>query len=55
MTNVPAHMLTICEVIVLQRARWQIERLFRLWKQGGKIDEWRGRTPWRILCESTPK
>jgi len=50
-TNVPAHMLTICEVIVLQRARWQIERLFRLWKEGGKIDEWRGRTPWRILCE----
>jgi hypothetical protein len=50
-TNVPAEKLTISEVIVLQRARWQIERLFRLWKEGGKIDEWRGRTRWRILCE----
>src|SRR5437867_6657076 len=50
-TNVPAHLLTISEVIVLQRARWQIERLFRFWKDGGKIDEWRGRTSWRILCE----
>jgi hypothetical protein len=50
-THVPAHLLTISEVIVLQRARWQIERLFRLWKDGGKIDEWRGRTSWRILCE----
>jgi Transposase DDE domain len=50
-TNVPAHMLMISEVMVLQRARWQIERLFRLWKDGGKIDEWRGRTSWRILCE----
>lgn len=50
-TNVPADQLTVSEVIVLQRARWQIERLFRLWKDGGKIDEWQGRTPWRILCE----
>jgi Transposase DDE domain len=50
-TNVPAQMLTIAQVVVLQRARWQIERLFRLWKEGGKIDEWRGTTPWRILCE----
>jgi Transposase DDE domain len=50
-TNVPADTLTISEVLVLQRARWQIERLFRLWKDGGKIDEWQGRTSWRILCE----
>jgi hypothetical protein len=50
-TNVPADLLTVSEVIVLQRARWQIERFFRLWKDGGKIDEWQGRTPWRMLCE----
>ena len=42
-----ANQLTISEVIVLQRARGPLERLFRLWKEGGKIDEWRG----RILCE----
>jgi Transposase DDE domain len=50
-TNAPEEILTLTDVLVLQRARWQIERLFRLWKEGGKIDEWRGRTPWRILCE----
>lgn len=50
-TTVPVSRLTISEVIVFQRTRWQIERLFRLWKDGGKIDEWRGRTSWRILCE----
>jgi hypothetical protein len=50
-TTVPAHLLTISEMIVLQRARWQIERFFRLWKEGGTIYEWRGRTSWRILCE----
>jgi hypothetical protein len=33
------------------RLRWQIERLFRLWKEHGHIDEWRSKKPWRILCE----
>lgn len=50
-TNVPRAKLTVREVLILQRARWQIERLFRLWKQYGKIDEWKGRTRWSILCE----
>ena len=50
-TNVSREKLSVREVLVLQRARWQIERLFRLWKQYGKIDEWKGRQRWRILCE----
>jgi hypothetical protein len=54
-TNVPRSMLSVSEVLVLQRARWQIERLFRLWKEYGKIDEWRGRTRWRLLCEIVAK
>ena len=33
------------------RLRWQIERLFRLWKEDAKIDEWRTKNPYRILCE----
>jgi len=33
------------------RLRWQIERLFRLWKQEGLIDEWNSKKPWRVLCE----
>src|SRR5215470_1463048 len=51
MTNVPRSKLSVAEVLVLLRARWQIERLFRLWKEHTKIDEWRSHNPWRILTE----
>ena len=50
-TNVPADMLCVEEALVLARARWQIELLFKLWKQHGQIDEWRTTNPFRILCE----
>lgn len=38
-TNVPADMLNTTEAIVLYRARWQIELLFKLWKQQCLVDE----------------
>jgi len=50
-TNVPSELLSVQEALVLARARWQIELLFKLWKRHGQIDEWRTRKPWRILCE----
>jgi Transposase DDE domain len=50
-TNVPRARLSLPEALVLLRLRWQIERLFRLWKEHGQIDEWRSKNPWRILCE----
>jgi hypothetical protein len=50
-TNVPRARLSLPEALVLLRLRWQIERLFRLWKEQGQIDEWRSKKPWRILCE----
>lgn len=50
-TNVPAAQLNLGEAWVLYRARWQIERLFRLWKEVGQVDEWRSAQPYRILCE----
>ena len=50
-TNVPRARLSLPEALVLLRLRWQIERLFRLWKEYGQIDEWRSKKPWRILCE----
>ena len=50
-TNVPPEQLSLQDAIVLLRARWQVELLFKLWKSQGKIDEWRTRNPWRILCE----
>lgn len=50
-TNVPAARLTTEEALVLLRARWQIELVFRRWKSLGQVDAWRSRQPWRILCE----
>ena len=51
MTNVPVELLSLDEALVLARVRWQIELLFKLWKQHGYIDEWRSKKPWAILCE----
>ena len=50
-TNLSRQRADFSEVLVLLRLRWQIERLFRLWKEGGKIDEWRTKNPQRILAE----
>ena len=50
-TNVPADRLSVAEALVLARARWQIELLFKLWKTHGRIDESRSADPWRVLCE----
>lgn len=50
-TNIPRKRATYAELLVLLRLRWQIERLFRLWKEDAKIDEWRTKKTYRILCE----
>jgi hypothetical protein len=50
-TNIPRKRANFSEILVLLRLRWQIERLFRLWKKEAKIDEWRTKKPDRILCE----
>ena len=51
LTTVPRAQLAAEEAVVLVRARWQIELLFKLWKQHGQLDAWRSGKPWRILCE----
>lgn len=51
LTDVPAELLSLPEALVLVRLRWQIEVLFKLWKQDGLLDEWRTKNPWRVLCE----
>lgn len=50
-TNVPAEHMSVAEALVLLRARWQIELLFKLWKSHEHLDQWRSHKPWRILCE----
>lgn len=50
-TNVPAASLSLAEAVVLARARWQIELLFKLWKTHGHLAEVRSAEPWRVLSE----
>lgn len=51
LTNTPPNMLSLVEALILLRVRWQVELLFKLWKSHAKVDEWRSKNPWRILCE----
>jgi hypothetical protein len=51
LTDVPAKRLHFEEALVLLRERWQMEILYKLWKQHGQIDEWRTGHGWRALCE----
>ena len=50
-TNAPANLLNIDEAMVLYRARWQIELVFKAWKSQGGLTHWRTNKRWRILCE----
>lgn len=51
LTNVPATRLSLKEALLLLKVRWQIEILFKLWKEYLAIDEWNSQNPWRILTE----
>ena len=50
-TNVPATLLTTADALILARARWQIELLFKLWKSHGHLTDSRSQKPWRRVCE----
>ena len=54
-TNVPAALLSLADALVLVRARWQIELLFKLWKSHAQVATSRSRQPQRILCEVLAK
>lgn len=41
LTDVPTSQFALPEALVLLRARWHSELLFKLWKQEGHLDEWR--------------
>jgi len=51
LTNVPVERLSPQEALVVMRCRWQIELLWKLWKQYGKIDAWRSGKSARIETE----
>ena len=51
LTDAPAKRLSLEEALILLRERWQMEMLYKLWKQDGQIDEWRTAHSWRVLCE----
>jgi hypothetical protein len=48
-TNVPEDMLTPQEAMVLNRARWQVELLFKRWKSQGLVAELSGSTDVRQM------
>jgi hypothetical protein len=50
-TNAPQDLLPVSHALFLYRSRWQIELLFKLWKQHGSLDEWRTAHPQRIQTE----
>ena len=51
LTTLPTERAATAQVAVLMRMRWQIELLFKLWKDQGKLDESRGFKPERIEIE----
>jgi Transposase DDE domain len=55
LTNVSAQQLSVDEALVLARCRWQIELLWKLWKEQGKLDTWRSMKPFRVLTEVLAK
>jgi hypothetical protein len=50
-TNAGGELLSIEEVVVLARLRWQIELLFKHWKSDGKLARSRSAKPDRIVAE----
>ncbi len=50
-TNVPLEWLTLEQISLIYRLRWQIELLFKLWKSECQIDRIAGRIRERVLCE----
>ena len=50
-TNLDPNQATVNEILCLLHLRWQIELLFKLWKDELSLDTWRSQQPHRILTE----
>ena len=51
LTTAGQELLSLSQALVVVRLRWQIELLFKLWKQHGHLDCWRSQNTQRIQCE----
>jgi hypothetical protein len=51
LTNTPAEMLSLRQVLVCYSLRWQIELVFKLWKSEAALKHLRGIRRERVLCE----
>jgi hypothetical protein len=51
LTNVPLSMLSSEQVFIVAGVRWQVELVFKIWKNEFLMDESRSQNPWRILTE----
>ena len=51
LTTASAERLSLSEALVVLRLRWQLELLFKLWKEDGQLDCWRSENVERIQCE----
>lgn len=49
-TNLPPARLSASQALILLRLRWQIELLFKLWKQAMVFEHWNSHQPYQILC-----
>jgi hypothetical protein len=54
-TSVPVELLSPAEAVVLYRARWQIELLFKRWKSQGELAELNGSTEIRQMIRVRSK
>lgn len=50
-TNVPGELLTPTEAVVLSRARWPIELLFKRWKSRGLVAALDGKSDVRTMVK----
>lgn len=54
-TNIGSDMCTLDEVVTLYSVRWQIELIFKLWKNNMALNDSNGKTTVRVLCEKLLK
>ena len=54
-TNIGSDMCTLDEVVTLYSVRWQIELIFKLWKNNMDLNDSNGKTTVRVLCEKLLK